>query len=621
MKNLIVFIVIVLSTLVVGQQRTGTIEGSVTDAQTGTALIGANVIIEGTRLGAATDVNGYYKIEMAPVGIYTVTARYIGYAQQKKENVVVSVGQSIKIDFGLITESYELSEVSVMSIKPLINKNTTMGGVNYNTGALRDYWGEPNFNTEEYSFITENDFFNAVEKPLSTFSIDVDAASYSNCRRFIMGNQLPPADAVRVEEFINYFDYDYPAAKGDKPFSVTLEYSDCPWNKDTKLVHIGLKGKEIDKREKKQSNLVFLLDVSGSMDEPKKLPLVQKAFNLLVDQLDEKDKIAIVVYAGAAGVVLPSTSVNEKIKIKDAINNLHAGGSTAGGEGLALAYKIADENFIKGGNNRIILATDGDFNVGVSSTSELVRFIEEKRDKGIFFTALGFGMGNYKDGRLQELADKGNGNHAYIDNILEAKKVFVNELSATLYTIAKDVKIQIEFNPVKVKSYRLIGYENRLLNDQDFTDDKKDAGEIGAGHTVTALYEIVPNENEKLESTDLKYQVNKIKPESYKIDELLSLKIRYKKPDEDKSVEYETVLNSSLVEIDRASDNFIFSSAVAEFAMLLRNSKYKGESNYKSVLQKAKRSKGKDEFGYRAEFINLVERVSLLSEKIGEQKF
>jgi Ca-activated chloride channel family protein len=352
------------------------------------------------------------------------------------------------------------------------------------------------------------------------------------------------------------------------------------------------------------------------MNPPQKLPLVQKAFNMLVDELQAKDKVAIVVYAGAAGLVLPSTSADKKDIIKDAINNLKAGGSTAGGEGLRLAYKIAEENFIKGGNNRIILATDGDFNIGISSTSELVKFIEMKRDNGIFFTVLGFGMGNYKDDRLQQLADKGNGNHAYIDNIMEAKKVFVNELSATLYTIAKDVKIQVEFNPAKVKSYRLLGYENRLLNDQDFIDDKKDAGEIGSGHTVTALYEIVPykDDTDKMEEAALKYQVKNIRPEAYRNNELLSIKIRFKQPDEDISTEYETVLKDAPVSLSEASDNYLFSSAVAEFAMLLKESKYKRDASFESVLENAKKSKGKDEFGYRQEFINIVESAVLLAQ-------
>jgi Ca-activated chloride channel homolog len=611
MKNCILLLAFLLSINLTAQ--TGKIEGKVTDQQTGDVLIGANIYIDGTTFGASTDVNGYYIILNVPPGLYKLTAKYIGYQDLTLSKIKVEKGKTTKTNFALVPETYELGCLAITAEMPGTSYNM-LGKVR---GGRADYDELINFNTEEYAAVTENDFFNVMDRPLSTFSIDVDAASYSNCRRFIMTNQLPQTGAVRVEEFINYFDYDYPVPKDDKPFSVILEYSDCPWNKNAKLLHIGLKGRQIDKSETKASNLVFLLDVSGSMESPEKLPLVQKAFCMLVDQLSEKDQIAIVVYAGAAGLVLPSTSAGKKDIIKDAINKLHAGGSTAGGEGLMLAYKTAEDNFISGGNNRIILATDGDFNIGISSTSELVKFIEEKREKGIFFTALGFGMGNYKDERLQQIADKGNGTHSYIDNIMEARKVFVNELSATLYTIAKDVKIQVEFNPAEVKSYRLIGYENRLLNDKDFEDDTKDAGEIGSGHTVTALYEIVLNKGDVdgTEVAALKYQVKNIKQEAYRNKELLTLKIRYKEPDGNKSIEYETVLKNSPVSVSKASDNFLFSAAAAEFAMLLKDSKYKGNSSYESILKMAKASKGKDEFGYRAEFINLVERASLLAKK------
>ncbi len=348
------------------------------------------------------------------------------------------------------------------------------------------------FNTEQYDHIQENGYLEAMSNPLSTFSIDVDTASYSNVRRFINGSQLPPTDAVRIEEFINYFNYDYPQPDGEHPFSITTEVSTAPWNPAHKLVHIGLQGQQVDKTELPDSNLVFLFDISGSMNDANKLPLLKQGFRLLVEQLTERDRVAIVVYAGAAGLVLPSTSGAEKATILEAIDRLEAGGSTAGGAGIQLAYGQAKENFIPNGNNRIILATDGDFNVGASSDGELVRMIEEKRDDGIFLSILGFGTGNYKDSKMEKLADKGNGNYAYIDTIREAKKVLVSEMAGTLLTIAKDVKIQIEFNPTKVQAYRLIGYENRLLAKEDFTDDSKDAGELGAGHTVTALYEIIP---------------------------------------------------------------------------------------------------------------------------------
>ncbi|MCK4825883.1 VWA domain-containing protein, partial [bacterium] len=345
---------------------------------------------------------------------------------------------------------------------------------------------------EEYDRIYENRYLDALNNPLSTFSIDVDTASYSNIRRFIKNNQFPLKDAVGIEEMINYFSYDYLLPKKKYPFSINTEISSCPWNQAHHLVHIGLQGKKLETKQLPPSNLVFLLDVSGSMQSPSKLPLLQTAFKLLVRELGENDRVSIVVYAGAAGLVLPSTSTRQKDKIIEAIDKLRAGGSTAGGAGIKLAYKVAEDNFIENGNNRIILATDGDFNIGISSTSALVRFVEEKRKKGIFLTTLGFGMGNYKDGRMEQLADKGNGNYYYIDNLLEAKKVFIDDMRGTLFTIAKDVKIQIEFNPAKVKAYRLIGYENRMLKKEDFADDTKDAGELGAGHTVTALYEIIP---------------------------------------------------------------------------------------------------------------------------------
>lgn len=476
---------------------------------------------------------------------------------------------------------------------------------------------QPNFNTEEYDRITDNPYLLVVNNPLSTFSIDVDAASYANTRRFLNNNELPPKDAVRIEEFINYFNYDYPEPTGDDPFSITTEISTAPWNEKHKLIHIGLKGKNIETQNLPPSNLVFLLDVSGSMDMPNKLPLLKSAFKLLVNELGEKDKVSIVVYAGAAGMVLEPTRGDQKDKIIKALDDLYASGSTAGGEGIILAYKIAKENFIKDGNNRVILATDGDFNVGVSSDAELERLIEEKRKDGIFLTVLGFGMGNYKDSKMEKLADKGNGNYAYIDNILEAKKVLVTEIGGTLLTIAKDVKIQVEFNPTKVKAYRLIGYENRLMRNEDFNDDKKDAGELGAGHTVTALYEIIPTDSdEEVPNIDpLKYQQTKVNTVASNSDEILTVKFRYKKPDGDVSKLIEKPLLDKMVTWEYTSDNFKFSAAVAAFGMLLRDSEYKGNITYNDILKIAKSSKGEDKEGYRSEFITLVEKAKLLAGK------
>ncbi len=473
---------------------------------------------------------------------------------------------------------------------------------------------QPQHNTEEYNRIYDNNFLAAKTNPLSTFSIDVDTASFSNMRRYIRAmHQMPPKDAIRIEELVNYFDYNYEGPKDGKPFSVHTEISACPWNKKNKLIHIGLQGKKVATENIPPMNLVFLLDVSGSMSSYNKLPLLKKSFKLLLKQMRESDRIAIVVYAGAAGVVLPSTSNKEKIM--EALDNLQAGGSTAGGAGIKLAYKIAKENFIKNGNNRIIIATDGDFNVGVSSSSDLVRMIEKRRDQGIYLTVLGFGMGNYKGGRMEQLADKGNGNYAYIDNIMEAKKVLVQEMGGTLLTIAKDVKIQVEFNPTKVKSYRLIGYVNRKMAKEDFNNDKKDAGELGAGHTVTALYEIVPAKGSMtgFKVDNLRYQETKIKVGADESNEIMLLKLRYKKPKESQSNLLVFKVYDEVKSLEKASHNFKFSAAVASFGMLLRDSEFKGKTTYKSVLALAKNSKGDDKHGYRADFIKLVEEAQLLN--------
>ncbi|MFT3934325.1 MAG: VWA domain-containing protein [Chitinophagaceae bacterium] len=471
------------------------------------------------------------------------------------------------------------------------------------------------FNTEEYANIVENKFLAATQNPLSTFSIDIDEAAYSNVRRYLNEGSLPPAGAVRIEEMVNYFDYDYPQPAGTDPFSVNTEIAACPWNAQHKLIHIGLQGKQIPTNNLPSSNLVFLIDVSGSMDEPNKLPLVKSSLKMLTDQLRENDKVAIVVYAGNAGLVLPSTSGGNKTKIKEAIDNLEAGGSTAGGEGIQLAYKTAKQNFIAGGNNRIILATDGDFNVGASSDDELVRMIDQERKSGVFLSILGFGMGNYKDSKMQQLADKGNGNHSYIDNINEAKKVLVNEFGSTLFTIAKDVKIQVEFNPAFVQAYRLIGYENRLLAKEDFNDDTKDAGELGSGHTVTALYEIIPvgvKDNFTQSVDSLKYQKNDSKVIATNSNEVMTIKLRYKRPDDNVSMLITHPVNDSKIELVNTSDNFRFSAAVAEFGMLLRGSDFKQGASYQQVISMAKSAKGSDENGYRSEFIKLVDAASSL---------
>ncbi|HUQ30820.1 MAG TPA: VWA domain-containing protein [Pyrinomonadaceae bacterium] len=470
-------------------------------------------------------------------------------------------------------------------------------------------------NTEQYSHIDENPFLEIARAPLSTFSIDVDTASYSNTRRFLKDGQLPPKDAVRIEELVNYFSYDYPQPVGDAPFSVTAEISEAPWNPSHRLVHIGLQGKRISQENMPPANLVFLLDVSGSMNEERKLPLVKSAMRLLAEQLTARDRVAMVVYAGSSGLVLPATSGDRKGEILAAIDRLEAGGSTNGGEGIQLAYKIAQENFIRGGVNRVILATDGDFNVGTTSEGDLVRLIEEKRQSGVFLSVLGFGTGNVKDSTMEKLADKGNGNYAYIDSLSEARKVLGEQIGGTLFTIAKDVKIQVEFNPKQAAAYRLIGYENRLLRDQDFNDDTKDAGEIGAGHTVTALYEVVPI-GQKYENPGidpLKYQ-EPVKPsEMANSNELMTVKLRYKEPTQNESKLVSVSLADSKANLSSASENFKFASAVAAFGMLLRDSRYKADASYNKVLELARSSTGADRQGYRSEFIQLVETARTLS--------
>jgi len=475
-----------------------------------------------------------------------------------------------------------------------------------------NYW--PGHNTEAYDHLTDNPFLAVGFNPLSTFSIDVDTASYSNVRRFLNQGSLPPADAVRIEELINYFNYDYDAPTGDDPFATHMEIAGCPWTPEHRLARIGLKGMQIDEDERPASNLVFLLDVSGSMSSANKLPLLKQAMKLLTNQLGADDHIAIVVYAGAAGLVLPSTACDDDQAILEALDRLQAGGSTAGGAGIQLAYETAVDNFIEGGINRVILATDGDFNVGTTDRGSLVRMIEEKAKSGVFLTVLGFGMGNIKDATLEQLADKGNGNYAYIDTIDEARKVLVEQMGGTLVTIAKDVKIQVEFNPAEVAAYRLIGYENRLLAAEDFNDDTKDAGEIGAGHTVTALYEIVPMGVEiDLPSVDeLKYQRPTNPRRGAASPELLTLKLRYKQPDGDTSKLLTFPITDEDHDYASASDDFKFAAAVAAYGMLLRDSPHKGTASFDGVIELAGEGIGEDRHGYRAQFIELATKAGEL---------
>jgi Ca-activated chloride channel homolog len=475
-------------------------------------------------------------------------------------------------------------------------------------------------NTAAYLHLIENSFLTALNHPLSTFSIDVDTASYANVRRFLNENRMPPPDAVRIEEMVNYFKYDYPQPRGEDPFAANIEIAGCPWNSEHRLVRIGLKGREIAQDKRPPSNFVFLIDVSGSMQTPERLPLIKQALHQLVKKMTETDRVAIVVYASEVGIKLQSTSCTQKEKILRAIDDLEAGGSTDGSDGIQTAYRVAQENFIEGGVNRVLLCTDGDFNVGITDQSQLVKMIEDKAKGGVSLTTLGVGTDNYKDALMQKLADKGNGNYAYLDSLEEAQKVLIDQMSGTLVTIAKDVKIQIEFNPAQVGAYRLIGYEKRMLRKQDFNNDKIDAGEIGAGHTVTALYEIVPagGEIRSGEVDDLKYQQPaEEKPERYVADgskELLTLKLRYKQPDGDTSKRLEFPVTDGGKSFERASTDFKFATAVAEFGMLLRDSEFKGNSSYGAVLELAEEAKGTDAEGYRSEFLNLVRKARELQQ-------
>ena len=606
---------------------TRSIVGKVTLAADGSNLPGVNVVLKGTSEGTVTDAQGNYVIT-APDQGGTLVFSFIGLKTKE-----VSIGTKNRIDVSLQTEVTQLSESVVTVGRGKAKKHEAapisagqpaykMNGaadMSYQYSPKTVVAQEPNeqFNTEEYDGITENIFHEAVHSPISTFSIDVDAASYSNIRRFIQGGQRPPQDAVRIEEMVNYFHYVYPQPDGEDPFSINTEISTAPWNEKHKLVLIGLQGKKIPTEKLPPSNLVFLIDVSGSMSDPNKLPLLKSSFKLLVQQLREQDHVSIVVYAGAAGLVLPPTSGAYKKKIIEALDHLEAGGSTAGGAGIRLAYQVAKENFNKEGNNRVILATDGDFNIGESSNGAMEHLIEEKRQDGIFITVMGFGMGNYKDSKMETIADKGNGNYLYIDSILEAQKALVNEFGGTLFAIAKDVKLQIEFNPAKVRAYRLIGYENRMLKSEDFNNDKKDAGELGSGHTVTALYEIIPVgvESKFFKVDELKYQTTKLDPKNSQSNELMTVKFRYKKPDGDVSKLIVHPMNDNNTALEKTSDNFRWAASVASFGMLLRNSEYLNGFSEDGILRLAQGSQGDDKDGYRAEFISMVKTDRLVVSK------
>ena len=624
-----------------------TVTGTVLDSS-GAPIVGATVSVKGGKITTTTAADGSFSL-VIPSESATLIIQAVGFESQKIS--VTSTGKKLNVKMKYLSSHLEEADDSMYSPKLLKRKtdqqyesyrvlsprelNGSVSGVPIQDMKLGNHKGfkvddqnkswrnNNNFNTEEYDAIVENRFLEANSNPLSTFSIDVDGASYANVRRFLQMGQLPQSGAVRIEELINYFHYDYPQPSAEDPFSINTEIADCPWSRENKLVMIGLQGRKISTENLPASNLVFLVDVSGSMFEPNKLPLVQASLKLLVDQLRNQDRVTLVVYAGNAGLVMPSTSGSEKQKIKDAIDRLEAGGSTAGGAGIKLAYKIAKENFVSGGNNRVILCTDGDFNVGASSDSELEKLIEEERKTGVFLTILGYGMGNYKDSKMEKLADKGNGNHAYIDNFNEARKVLVNEFGGTLFTIAKDVKLQVEFNPAKVQAYRLIGYENRMLNKEDFNNDQKDAGELGSGHTVTALYEIIPVgvKSHFIEKTDkLKYQQQQDLSQASHGTEIMTIKFRYKKPDEDKSKLIEHSVIDQHLMIEKTSDNFRFVSALAQFGLLLRNSEFKEESSYDRAWNLAKGALGKDVEGYRSEFLKLLRNAESLAKGSGSNE-
>ena len=642
MKKYILFILIPLCQLLSAQTS---LSGKVTEAESGAPILfGSIALFKSGNLitGTDTDLNGNYHFSNIEPGTYDVEASYVGCQTQRINGVIIYAGKENKLDIKMESPGgVNLEEVVVTSYKvPLIARDNTTCG---QTVTINQKWHLPtrninsmpaitaglssgdegddvyvrgsrseqsfNPNTPDnlnesdennYSQFIENQFIEADTEAFSTFGIDVDKASYSLVRRMLLQqNTLPPADAVRIEELINYFPYNYPPPTGTTPFSIHTKMVNCPWNPETALLHIGMKGSVMALENAPPSNLVFLIDVSGSMSSPDKLGLLMDAFFILTDQLRAEEKISSATYAGREGLLPPATSGSEKEKIKNAIQSLQAGGGTAGEAGIQLAYKIAAENYQQNGNNRVILATDGDFNVGISDLKELEKLIEEKRKTGIFLTTLGFGFGNYKDDIMETLADKGNGNYAYLDNINEAKKVLGTELTGTLFTIAKDVKIQIEFDPEWVENYRLIGYENRLLAKEDFHDDTKDAGELGAGHTVTALYEV-----------KLKKRTD---------EEVLKIRLRYKMPEEDQSRWLETFVTGETEIFENAPENVRFAASVAGFGLFLRDSKYKGSLTFDMVEKMTEASRKIDPFDYKKEFLEMVQAAKILGENLAKK--
>jgi len=597
------------------------ITGRVVDSASSQPLGGVVVSVRETTLNVQTDPQGNYRLNV-PVDSATgrdlvMVVRRIGYqpatralhvtAGTRTEHFALSASQ-VMLEQVVVTGTSNGARMSKKAIGANVMRRAGSAAGSRRSEETAEVRDKDRGNTEGYDVIAENPFLTTASAPRSTFSIDVDHASYSNVRRFLRQGERPPRDAVRLEELINYFPYDLPAPRGEDPVTITTEVSTAPWNPAHRLVRIGLKGRPIDVDSLPPNNLVFLIDVSGSMEDEDKLPLLKSAFRLLVNELRPQDRVALVVYAGNAGVVLPPTPGSQKDSILDAIERLEAGGSTAGGDGIRLAYDVAKQSFMPNGNNRVILATDGDFNVGVSSDAELVQLIEQRREQGTFLTVLGFGTGNVKDSKMEKLADKGNGNYAYVDNLMEARKVLVTEMGGTLLTIAKDVKLQIEFNPSRVGAYRLLGYENRLLRDEDFKDDTKDAGELGSGHAVTALYELIPPGSPDLANVPRpdspRYTKTPSRTNASASSELMYVKLRYKRPTGSRSREITQVVADETTA--SPSTDFVFASAVAELGMVLRDSPHKGKSSLDSVIVRGERSKGADPLGYRAEFVSLA---------------
>ena len=616
MKTILSLLFLISSTVLFGQDM-GWIKGTVTDTQTGEGVPFVKVKLLNTDStligGVISDVDGVYVLKALNPGAYILSFESIEYKHLSLRAIVNSEKITFQ-DVKLEAAAKELEEIRVdaLAIGYMPGVQLASMQIRGSRAARVKAYHSP----ESYTKITENTFTAVATDPLSTFSIDVDRASYSNVRRFLEDLTLPPIDAVRIEEMVNYFPYQYQVPTDGSPFTVHTEYTDCPWNAAHQLVKIGLQSQQIDASKAAPNNLVFLIDVSGSMSSEDKLPLLKKGLYLLIDQLREEDKVSIVVYAGAAGMVLPPTSGMRKDKIKAVIEELSSGGSTAGGEGIELAYMIAKNQFLENGNNRIILATDGDFNVGVSSEGDLIRLIEEKREQGIFLSVLGFGTGNLQDSKMEQLADKGNGNYNYIDNILEAKKVLVEEMGGTLITVAKDVKLQVEFNPSAVKGYRLIGYENRDLADDEFNNDKVDAGDLGAGHSVTAIYELIPaGSTEPLPGVDsLKYQ-STTTPNGNHSNELMTVKVRYKAPSGVVSKLFTLPVKASKTPFNATSNDMEFVAAVVEFGLLLRNSEFKGQASYDHVIETAENALGDEKNDYRAQFVRLVHIAESLTNK------